>query len=450
MNNNLFVKKFSVDLTNLSINEREVVKKLEEAVIITAKIYASQVNDKNPGANFYPSGLPKKTFENPRLLSPFSIIKRDKTNGLTAIPYHKYYQDDLNKISKILTEAALISKNTEFSRYLRTCGQALLTGEYPKMDISWLKLTNSSLDFQIGPFERYLDRLFFLKRSYQAHIGIKNEKETAKAERIKDILYTKVKGDLGKIHQVVPPEKIKIVVDDNFLFGGLAAHVLFSEEHFPCDLETSEKFGSRILIYLSSIKLKFDTLTYPIFENIFEKKFQKTYSRDLLFRGNFYYIILSSLARQLHRYKNSRERLKELFPIIDEPTASASGIKYCKHLIMEGVMGQRELEAIIIAHICWIFTEWIYAKTSKTRIDYLKGDALSLGFYLKEGALEEKNGIFWPDFSRIFFTIENLANTFVDILSQKSYNEAQKFLEEYLTFKYFQRFDKKLTSINCP
>src|SRR3989338_6744928 len=98
------------------------------------------------------------------------------------------------------------------------------------------------------------------------------------------------------------------------------------------------------------------------------------------------------------------------------------------------VIFQKELEAIMINQICWIFSEWVLFKKTNIREDYLKGDALTLNFLIKQGALQEKEGISWPNFAKMFFEMENLATIFTRFLEEGTYMEASEDCRQILHF----------------
>ena len=91
----------------------------------------------------------------------------------------------------------------------------------------------------------------------------------------------------------------------------------------------------------------------------------------------------------------------------------------------------------------------ILSKSTKIREHYLKGDALTLNFLMSVGALQEKEGISWPNFAKMFFEMENLATIFTRILEESTYIEAQEFLSKYLSFDAFKAFDARLTAIKA-
>jgi len=101
----------------------------------------------------------------------------------------------------------------------------------------------------------------------------------------------------------------------------------------------------------------------------------------------------------------------------------------------------------MISQICWGFSEWIIYRKSNVREDYLKGDALIFNFLVKAGALQEKGGVSWPNFAKIFFEMENLSIIFVRLLEEGSYLKAQKFLSKYLSVDPFEVLRNKLVTI---
>lgn len=446
------VKIFKVDkkiLNNLTPSERKTLPFLVEAAKKVDKVYRFQENSAYIGANFYPHDATKEEIKeaarkDSRIFSPFTIIKRDNAGKLIAVDYHLEFARLLAPVIELLGQAAKYCQNKSFKKYLKALALVLANGKYQTADAAWLAVKNSNLDITIGPYERYVDRLFFIKRAYQASVAIIDRSKTQKSRSIRDILYTTTGY---RPHRITPPSIVDVQVQQCILLSGFLGRALFSRQHLPSDPETTEKYGSRIIEYLSVVDYKFDKLLYPIFNAIFETRFKASYTKDLLRAGNYYYVLLTAIAQQLHRYRNSRSRLKELFPVLDEANSVASGITHAKHLVLKGVIDQKELEAIIIAQICWIFSEWILFKKTNIREDYLRGDVLTLNFLIREGALREKEGISWPNFAKIFFEMENLAIKFVRFLEEGEYIEAQEFLSKYLSYEPFKAFEKRLLNI---
>lgn len=432
---------------SLSLNELKILQILEKVVIGAGEIYDLQLKE-----GFYPKKVLKKRIEeaekkHPAILSPFTYISEEGEH-LFAQPYHQRYHKQLEPLAKELEKAAEICENKSFKVYLRLRAKSLLDGSYKQADIAWLKVKNSKLDFSIGPFERYMDSLFFIKRIFQAHVAVISQEETKLAKKFEKVLYSSATINYSAHHSTrIAKKGVEVLVEDTPVTSGYASDTLFTGEHFPGDLDIMEQYGSKILIYKSHIKLRFDSLRYMVFKSLFEGRFAKKYSKDLLYKTTLYSAVIYELGRQLHKFPDARRRLKELYGIIDKANSYASGIQHCKYLFAKGMLSQDEFEAMIIDHILWMFCDWLFYQKNPRLEMLVKAKAIGLNYYLSSGALRESNGIYWPNFSKIFFEIESLAVKLVYLLERGTYEEAKKFVEENANLDNFKRLSKNLKNL---
>lgn len=449
MQSTILFKVEKAALANLTEDEKKILPLLVKAAKIAGDIFDLQANEKYSGANFYPHGISKDEIEkaaeeNPEITSPHTIVEKNEYDQLVATPFHQKYKKPLKEIQALLLNASKIAKNISFKKYLQTLAQSLLDGSYEKSDIAWLKVKNSNLDISIGPYERRMDQLMLVKRSYQAHVGIIDRQKTQEAIHIREILIK----NLGTGRHTIQKSPQEIQEQHDVIFAGLLANDFLVVQRLPRDPKFIEKYGSKLINHLTSTDIKFEKLLYPIFELIFEKNFKDRYSKDLLRIGMNYHLVLYSVAKELHGfYLNESLGLKELGPILEHENNMVSGIQHAKYLVLKGIIEQKELESLMVNLICWIFSEWTLAGTAKYREDFLKGDAMCLNFLIRERALQEKDGISWPNFAKMFFEIENLSTFFSRVLEEKNYEAAKKFQEEYLSFEAFRAFSPKLAKI---
>ncbi len=436
---------------NLSTTEKKVLQKLIAAAKETASIYAQQENRANNGANFYPRDATKKEIleaskKNPEILSPYTVVER-KNGKLIAIPFHVKYKKPLQKIAKLIREAAKISDNQAFANRLMLEANSLLDGNYEASDIYWLSMKPYKLGFVIGPIERYDDKLFFKKCSYQAWVGIRDEQNTVDAITFKNFIVGARRKVLVPSEKIDFLDKIQIRVDNTILFSGLIAKFMFTSANLPNDVHIMERYGSTVTIFKPSFDLKFTEERHPIFHAVFEEQFQEYYPDEILEVGSIRNAYLHEISHQLLRYRDSELRLKEYFPIFDEITASVFGVKSCGSLLLKNAITEKELEAIIVMFIALAFSWWLSYLKNPAVIHYAQGFAIAINFFLESGALREAQGFYWPNFTKLFVSLSELSDTLERILAVGTYEDAKKFTEKYASLRIFEQFSPHLKEL---
>lgn len=447
----MIYRKYRLDkklYTDLSKEDKLVLKILRSVVKDVSDIYKLQLKE-----GFYPKDLSKEQLEkaarsNPELLLPFTYVQK-KNGQLEAVPYHIHFVKYLVPIAKKVEKAAVQCSNKSFKRYLQARAKSLLNGDYMESFRLWLDVKNSKIDFSIGPFQRYLDQLLLIKRTFQAHVGIINQQYTKLAESYKETLYSSVILSSGKYHSTdIPKKGVSVYVEHIPAISGYPADVLALGEHFPSTLDIALQFGSKIIIYGSQLNFKFEKVCYPIFKTIFELTFASKYSKQLLLEATGWCIFLYEVGQQLHKFEGARERLQEFYAPIEKANGFASGIEHSKHLVVKGLISQEMLEATMIIHIVWMIADWLLYKHNIAKQSHILGNSILLNSYLSHGALRESEGISWPNFSRIFFEIESVAYKLVYLLQKGSYQEAKEFIKKNANLDCFKQLSKSLSKID--
>src|SRR3989344_982246 len=115
---------------DLTASEKKVIAKLVEAAKAVSLIYDKQENFKNNGANFYPRDATKPEIleaakHNPDILSPYTMVERDKKGKLVAVAFHEKFKKDLEKVVKPIYEAAKLTDNKDFAKRLEVQANSL-------------------------------------------------------------------------------------------------------------------------------------------------------------------------------------------------------------------------------------------------------------------------------------------------------------------------------------
>lgn len=436
----------------ITSTEKKVIGLLTKAAELVAQLYELQENPKFPGANFYPHDANKNEIieaskKNPNILSPYSVVERDKTGNLVSVPFYLKYKDLLTKISKLIKGAAKITDNKDFANRLYLQADALLDGNYEASDIYWLSLKPYKIDFVIGPIERYNDKLLFTKCSYQCWVGLMDEERTKDAIKFKDYIVGARRRVLAPTEKVDFMDKIQIRVDDSLIFTGLIAKFMFTSSNLPNDVNLMEKYGSEVVIFNPAFEQKFEKEHFPIFRAVFEEQFQNLYPVRVLEIGSLRNTYLHEISHPFLRYRDAERRLKEYFPVFDELAASVFGVRQCGALLLKDAISQKELEAIMVMFVARAFSWWLSYLKEPGVLHYAQGFAIALNFFLESGAIRGSNGFSWPNFTKLFVSIDELSDILERILAVGTYEDGKKFTEKYASLDVFERFRYNLKTL---
>ncbi|MEK7542281.1 MAG: hypothetical protein AAB524_01105 [Patescibacteria group bacterium] len=445
--------RFSNGEPNLSASEKKIVQKLSEAATIISTLYLVQRDPRYPGANFYPHDATREEIEraskqNPSILSPYTFVERDKAGKLVAVPYSKRFKKELVQIAKLLREAASLSKDKEFRAYLVTRAQDLLRDKFDKSNILWLNTEQSKIGFVIGPFDRYIDKLFFRKRAYMAWIGILDPLQTDELSRFKDTILLSERNYLPGAKRA-KIAKVKIRVEDTLVFSGLIADFLFVGNNIPssADLYLIKKYGTLFTLFNQPTDWRFSNWLFPIFQRIFSRKIKGKFTEEELKHAFLQTNVLHEACHTLMRYEDAQARLRELTPYFDELFTDLLGVKGCGTLILKNALTERELEAILIMTICHSLYFYTSIPVRPHLNPYALGGALIIDFLVKGKALRKQVDGFSLDSYRAFMALNQLTSIVEYYVALGNHQEAEEFLKKFSLRKIFSPFDPYLKGI---
>ncbi|HRD07211.1 MAG TPA: hypothetical protein PK037_06585, partial [Saprospiraceae bacterium] len=222
------------DLNTLTPNEQKMIPILMEAAQIMDELYWEQsygpkswldsltgkekafamvnygpwdrLNDNKPiltakakyaGANFYPADMTAAEFDawqDSAKSSQYTMVRRNSSGKLEAIPYHKFFAKKLERASFLLEQAASLADDAGLRNYLQLRAKALISDDYQASDMAWLDMKTNKIDIVIGPIENYEDQLFGYKTSYEAFVLIKDMEWSRKLEKFSSFLPELQKG----------------------------------------------------------------------------------------------------------------------------------------------------------------------------------------------------------------------------------------------------------------
>jgi hypothetical protein len=480
-----------VDLSNLSENEKKVVKLLVEAGQLADEIFWKQtapdaiaVRDslsklntpeaqnllklvnifygpydliyegkrfvgngpefKPKVANFYPQDLTKEEFENyikahpeqkEELESQYTIVVRDGEK-LKAIPYHQAYPE-VEKIAQKLEEATKYCENPTLKKYLFLRAKALRTDDYFESDMAWMDIRDSKIDLVIGPIENYEDALFNYKTAYEAIVMVKDEEGTKELEMFEqnlDYFEHNLPYDKKYIRKTAGQGNVLQIMNVVYFGGDCQAGIKTIANSLPNDPKVHELKGGKKSMFKNMMEAKFDKILKPIGDLIFAPEFAKLVDK----KSFTSFVTLHEVSHTLGRgfvYGNDtlpvRKALKERYSAIEECKADILGMYNHKHLFEKKLITKEQLEKAKVTYIAGLFRSIRFGAEEA----HGKANLIQLNFLEEKGILKYQNGKIYIDLNNFMSGVEELARIILTLQAEGDYNRAGEILAKYGTMK---------------
>ncbi|HBQ51287.1 hypothetical protein A3B42_03220 [Candidatus Daviesbacteria bacterium RIFCSPLOWO2_01_FULL_38_10] len=406
---------FNPKLPKLSKNERKVLDLLVEAGKLIAPIYLEQ--EKQAKNDSFSS-------------SPYTVVEKVK-GKLVATPYHVKYAKLLKPVAEKLEEAAKVSDNKQFANALKVQAKALLDGTYEKAIATWLKMPPYILDISIGPVVYFDEQLFFAKASYQAWVGVINEKRTKRLKLYEDVALATHRKALIPGERIEENHLVKSKVDDVLLFSGLMARTKFIGVNLPNDLQWVKKYGSEITLFENANDFRMEEQIIPAFNKFFSPGFRQGFSREDLRRASLRYVALHEIAHSYLYYKNAFTKLQDLLPALYELSATVLGMRIAGSLLVKDIITDKQLVSMFVTFICRSFYLIEQYKKTKFMGNYALGGVIFINFMLENGALKQYKGLAIPNFVKMFVSLHDLFYILEKLLSSGTRKDAVDFIKKY-------------------
>ena len=228
-----------------------------------------------PGHDLYPHDLTRARLDQylkrhpedkDAIYNPYTVVKW-RGNRLIGVPYHEEYREFLEPMAKDLREAAALSDDAAFAKFLRLRADALLTDDYYASDLAWLDLQNPKFDVIFAPYETYLDDLLGVKTSYGASVLIRNEEESRKlavyqkyVPEIQDALPVDAASRPSKRGHLTPME----VMDAPYRAGDLRYGYQAVADNLPNDARIHQEKGTKKIFFKNFMDARVQYVIVPV------------------------------------------------------------------------------------------------------------------------------------------------------------------------------------------
>jgi len=395
------------------------------------------------GRGFYPAGLTRDQIEQyvkehpeqkAAIYDQFTVV-RSKDGQLEAVPYHIFYRPFLEPAAKALRDAAKLSDDPAFAKFLELRADALLSDDYFPSDLAWLDLKNPKFDIIFAPYETYMDSLLGVKGSYGAAVMVRNERESKKLE-----LFQKYVPDIQDALPLAPedrPSKRGLetpmeVMDTPFRAGDLTHGYQAVADNLPNDPRVHEQKGSKKLFFKNFMDARVNYVILPVARKLMEPAQAAKVSGEGYLQSTIMHEICHGLGPAFARTSagkvSIREAIGHQFSGLEEAKADVCGMFSLKWLVDHGALPKEKLQEFYASYVGGIF------RTVRFGTVEAHGQAEMMEFnYLSErGAIRRNaNGRYVIDFEKMPGALADLAKELLEIEATGDRERAENWFKKY-------------------
>ena len=319
-----------------------------------------------PGRALYPPGLTREDIEKyvqqhpghkTGIYSDFTVVRK-KGDALAANPYDFEFAEFLKPAATALREAASLSDDPGFAKFLRLRADALLDDDYYQSDLAWLDLKNPKFDLILAPYETYLDNLLGVKTSYGAAVLVRNEQESKKLE-----IYQKYVPDL---QEALPLDKADLpskrghltpleVMDAPFRTGDLLHGYQAVADNLPNDARVHAAKGSKKIFFKNFMDARVNEIILPLAKRLMREDQAAKASGEGYLASTLMHEISHELGPNYSRTAQGQREIRVAiggsFSGLEEAKADVVGMFGLHWLQAHGVISKEKLEEDYISYV---------------------------------------------------------------------------------------------------
>lgn len=396
-----------------------------------------------PGHALYPKGLTREQIEQyvkqhpedkAAIYDPYTVVER-RGDRLVGVPYHEAYKDLIVPMSQALRDAAGLSDDPAFARFLRLRADALLTDDYYASDVAWMDLDNPKVDVIFAPYETYLDDLLGVKTSYGAAVLIRNEEESRKlavfqkyVPEIQDALPLAPEDRPSKKGHATPME----VMDSPYRAGDLRHGYQAVADNLPNDPRIHQEKGSKKIFFKNFMDARVEYIILPLARRFMRADQAPMASGEGYLVGTLLHEIAHGLgpsfARKDGKRVDIREAIGSSYSALEEAKADAVGMFGVKWLADHGALPKERLEEYYVSFIADIFRTLRFG----TGEAHARAELMECNFLLENKALDRAaDGRYAIDFARLPGAIAALSKELLEIEAAGDRARAEAWFERY-------------------
>jgi hypothetical protein len=398
----------------------------------------------SPGAGLYPPGLTASAIERyvaahpmmrEGIYSPTSVI-RPRGADLAWFPYRAEYRRFLEPAAQALRDAAALSADPQFARFLRLRASALESDDYFASDVAWLDLKDPKFDVILAPYETYLDGVLGMKGSYGAAVLIRDDAESRRVAvfakyvpALQDALPLPVADRPSKAGHASPME----VVNSPFRAGDLRHGYQAVADNLPNDPRIHAQKGSKMIFFKNFLDARVDNIILPLASRVMLLKQAALVTRAGYLTDTVLHEISHGLgpayARRDGRQVEINAAIGPAYSGLEEAKADVVGLLGMEWLGAHAALSPAEVQSGYAAHVVDLFRMLRFGTAEAHAVS----EIMQFNYLVRERAIVWNTGAhrYGIDFARMPAAVARLAKELLEIEASGDAARADRWFTEY-------------------
>ncbi|HEY1464995.1 MAG TPA: Zn-dependent hydrolase [Terriglobales bacterium] len=400
------------------------------------------------GRGFYPQGVTREQIEQyvkqhpekkVEIYSGQTIVQQhgdsSSAQWLSGVPYHVEFKEFLEPAAKDLRDAAALSDDPAFAKFLRMRADALLSDDYFQSDLAWLDLKDPKFDIIFAPYETYLDDLMGVKTSYGTSVLVRNEEESKKLDMFKKYV--------GDIQDALPlaaedrPSKHGLetpmeVMDAPYRGGDLRHGYQAVADNLPNDPRVHEQKGSKKIFFKNFMDARVDYVILPLAKYVMLPEQAEKVSGEGYLLATIMHEISHGLgpafARTSAGKTDIRESIGPIYGGLEEAKADVVGMYGLNWLVNHGVLPKEKLQEYYASYVAGIFRTLRFG----TGEAHGKAEMMEFNYLSEQGAItREASGKYKVQYDKMPGAIAGVAKELLEIEATGDRAQAEAWFKKY-------------------
>jgi hypothetical protein len=396
-----------------------------------------------PGRGFYPPDLTRDRIEQYVKAHPDrkaeiysgTTIVRWHDDQLEGLPYHIVFRSFLEPAARDLREAAALSDDPAFAKFLRLRAEALLTDDYYQSDLAWLDLDHPKVDVIFAPYETYDDDLLGVKATYGAAVLVRNAAESRKLE-----MFQKYVADIQDTLPLPPedrPSKHGLqtpmeVMDAPYRAGDLTHGYQAVADNLPNDPRIHELKGSKKIFFKNFMDARVNHIIIPVARQVMLPEQAAKVSVEGYVLGVIMHEISHGLGPAYSRTSagkvDIREAIGPAFSGLEEAKADVVGLFGLNWLVEHGYLPKSGMEECYASYVGGIFRTVRFGVAEA----HSKAEMMEFNYLVEHGALtRQASGRYAIDYARMPATLSDLAKELLTMEATGDRERVENWFKKY-------------------